>query len=134
MSSHTIADLIKARIAINDIITATNAESKKLVAEKKQNLEVLDGFILKTLNEMGVDSAKTDAGTAFKDLKESFTVEDREAFFAWVLETDNWEFLQSKVNATNAREYMKETNGLLPPGVKYNGFTVVKIRKPTKKA
>ena len=134
MADHSIGDLVKARMAINDLISVANADSKKLVAEKKHNLEILDGFILKALNEMGMDSAKTEFGTASKDTKESFTVEDRQAFFDWIIKHDAWHFVPAKINAVDARTYMKENDGVLPPGIKYGGFTVVKFRKPTKKA
>jgi len=130
---YDIGTLVKARIETNDRIAAANAEAKKLVEAEKRSLEVIDGFILKKLNEMGVDSAKTEFGTAFKDNKESFTIEDREAFFKWVREKDAWHFVPAKINSTDAKTYMKETEGLLPPGVKYNSFIMPKIRKPTKK-
>lgn len=133
MSEFNIGKLIWARIKLNDMITQRTKDMKSSVEDLKKQLEMLDNQVLLMLNEAGVDSIKSENGTAYKDNKETFTVKDRDAFVTWVRENDTWEFLPAKVNAENARTYMKENGGALPPGVGYNCFIVPKFRRPTKK-
>jgi len=133
MSTYTIAQLVQLRMFIASDIDTKTKDMKKSIEAEKMKLDKVEIAILDKLNELGLDSAPTEFGTASKDLKESFTVSDREAYFKWISETDNWHFLDAKVNKPNARTFVKEHEGELPPGVKYSAFMKTKYRKPVKK-
>lgn len=129
----SVDKLIQARIAVDDKIRAINKSMKEQVATLEDKLDLIDNVVLDRMNQQGVDSFKTEFGTAFKDNKESYTVDDRVAFIEWVKETDSWNFLPAKVNASDARNYLEQNSGALPPGVKYGCFTVPKFRRPSTK-
>lgn len=133
MSQYTIAQLVQLRFTISTFISEKTSEMKKSIESEKLKLDLVENSILEKLNELGVDKVTTEFGTASKDLKESFTMEDREVCFDWIKETDNWHFLSAAISTPNIKQYVKDNKGELPPGVKYSAFLRTKYRKPTKK-
>lgn len=75
-----IATLIKNRRRLADMITKLNQKSKDSVSGMKDNLEKIDSAIMKYLNEQGLDSVKSEFGTAFKDTKDRLNISDSIAF------------------------------------------------------
>ena len=133
MSKHTIAQLVQIRMHLANLIDEKTKEMKASIEEDKKKLNLVELAVLDKLNELGLEKAPTEFGTASKDLKESFSVEDKEAYFDWIKSSDSWHFLDARVNAPNAKTYVKEHQGELPPGIKYSAFMRTKYRKPTKK-
>jgi hypothetical protein len=116
-----------------------NHEIEKIIDPLQSEREASLCAILQT-NKL--KSVKTSFGTVFKDLKESVTVEDKDTFIEFIKETGN--FNLATISAAKAvilekmgeLEEDKETgdkhrpNGeAIPPGVKYNAFRTVKVRK-----
>jgi len=128
-----IGKLVDLRIRLKDRITAAEKASKETTSLDKERLAKLDAMLLKALLDTNQESARTDAGTVYKNPKESFTVADREVFLNWVRENDMWHMLPSSVNSADVREYKEENHGQLPPGIKYSCFVTVGVRRPTNK-
>lgn len=87
-------------------------------------------------------STKTGFGTVFKDLKESVIVEDWDALLDYIIAEKRWNLLNKAVSKTVVLENMgelvedkatgdkhREDGTEIPPGVKYNAFRTVKVRK-----
>lgn len=124
--------LIDMRIRLDDRIGEKSKELKSLIKSDKESLTKIDGLLMLKLNESKADSLKTKFGTAFKDLKESFTITDRTTFTEWVKKTDNWHFFTNALSKTDAKKY-REDSGELPPGINYSSFPTIKVRRATKK-
>ena len=60
--------------------------------------------------------------------KSSATVTDPEAFRAYVKDMGDWDVCDLRANAPAVLEYIK-ANGTLPPGVKYNTFRTLGVRR-----
>jgi hypothetical protein len=110
-------------------------EKKKRDTAHKESLrrlieamEKIEGGLLEFLNANGVNSVASDFGTAFKMTEVSATVADKEAFMAFVKETDQFEALDIKCNKTFAKDYVEE-NQEPPPGVKYTTMATVGVQR-----
>lgn len=109
-------------------------DTKALIAERhKAEMERVNKALAKierllsdVLNEQGVEAMRTTSGMVHRSIKTSTTVEDREAYMAFVRENEAWNFLESKANKTAVEEYLEE-HGELPPGVRVSRFVTVRI-------
>jgi hypothetical protein len=97
---------------------------KKVVAA----MDRLEAGLLEFLNDSGTNSVASDAGTAYRSVKTSASVEDKDAFWSFVIETGQREALDVKANATFVKTYMEE-NQSVPPGVKVSQITVVGVQR-----
>jgi len=90
----------------------------------------MEAIILKTFQDSGIDSARTDAGTAYISTRTSATVGSREELFQWIQEDfeERSIFLENRVSKV-AVEQFKAANDDLPPGVNFRSELVVGVRR-----
>lgn len=91
-------------------------------------MDELESTMLKYFETHGINSAATDAGTAYKSLRESYSVADPVLFREWVQEQGDLSFFESRASKTAVEAYIAET-GEIPPGVKYSADMSVGFRR-----
>lgn len=79
-------------------------------------------------NETGVESFRTNSGTAFKKIKKAYRVEDWDAYAAWLIETDNLHCVEKRP-AKNAVEEVHNETGEVPPGLRFEQEIEYQFRK-----
>lgn len=104
-------------------------------AEEQADLNIarLQRVIHQRLIKMGTTSVKTDAGTAIRTEKTSFSVTDP-AEFRDAIRRNPDEFIgliQTRVTQASVAEYYEQT-GALPPGITSVTEETLSIRKPSK--
>ena len=115
---------IKLRDTKKEKDEAHKESLKKVVAA----MDRLEAGLLEHLNDAGVNSVASDAGTAYKSVMVSATVEDKTAFLSFVKETDQFEAMDIKANKTWVKEYLDE-NQEVPPGVKVSQIQTVGVQR-----
>lgn len=104
----------------------------------KAKMAMVQGAMLKFLLETKQDAAKSSEGVFYKQLEHKAIGSDWGAFYAWVKETDSFDYLEKRIKVTEVVEYMKthaavdaEGNPVraLPPGVSLNSEWVVRVRQ-----
>ena len=114
-------------------IKAEHAEKRKAWeaddASYKAKLEEIENYMLSTLNENGMQSVKTTAGTFYRKEKIIPQGADWDAFYKWVAENDAFDALERRIKATFVSQYMEEHDGAIPPGVNVFRQWVVGVRK-----
>jgi hypothetical protein len=123
-----IKESVKEYRALLDQKAQMKAKFEFDVAPINEKLAKIEGEIMQAMEETGVDSFKTEYGTAYKSTKVSVTCSDKGAFMDFVKSTDNWGLLEVRPSKTAVEEFLSGTN-LLPTGVSYKTFTTVNIRK-----
>lgn len=113
---------LKIRDKRAEIKKVYEAEDKALLDQQER----LEGELLRFLNDSGVDSSRTEAGTFFKQKDVIPTGADWAAFYAWVREHDAFDALERRIKKTFITEYMEANDDALPPGV--STFTRYKVR------
>ena len=91
-------------------------------------MDQIEAGLLEFLDASGSNSIASDAGTAYKSVKTSTSVADKETFMAFVKETEQWDALDVKCNQTFAKDYMEE-NEEVPPGVKVSQIATVGVQR-----
>jgi hypothetical protein len=123
------AEVVATYIKLRDRRAQRKNEYEAADAADKEKQEKIEAYLLKEFNESGVDSIKTEFGTAYKTSKLSVTTADKEAFFHnWVVPNGAWEFLDIKPNKTAVQQY-KAAHDDIPPGLNWSETMSVNVRR-----
>lgn len=128
MSKLTPAQMVAAYIKLRDYKKSADDEFKNSMKRTNEAMEKLEGQLLEHLNTSGGDSLKCPEGTVYKNTQTTATVENREAFKAYVEQHDLWEAMDIRANKVFVREYMEE-KGVAIPGVKVTQLATVGVRR-----
>lgn len=123
-----IQELVGKYVKIRDAKAEITAQHKKELERYNHALDKIEKMLAAEFEELGTDSVRTDAGTAYRSVQTSASVADRDAFFRFVEENKAWNFLESRVNKTAVSEFIA-ANDDLPPGVNVSRRVVVNIRR-----
>lgn len=119
-----IADFVRLR----DEIKRLEDEHKKQMAPYRETLEKLSNVLMGHLNAVGAESIRAEAGTVYKTEKRSASIADKQAFWDFVMSTQNFDLLDYKANVTAVSEYIDEKHAL-PPGVNFTSTILVGVRR-----
>lgn len=120
-----IRTFVKIRDARSELKTAWETKDREL----KDKLDRLEQFMLQTMNDTGIESFKTAAGTAYRTTTLVPTGSDWTAFYKWVKENDAFDFIFRRIKADAVKDYMDQHDGQVPPGVSVFGKLGVTIRR-----
>lgn len=125
-------------ILIDTIITRFVALRDKRSALKKKyddadellktDMGKLEAYLLKKLNEVGSDTFKTEAGTAYIAIDTKVSCADWPLFWKWCAENSRVDMLEKRVSSKSVSEYEAE-HGVLPPAVNVSKERVVRVRR-----
>jgi len=118
---------IEFYVKIRDAKAAAKAAFTKETERMTLALTKLEGEILKGLDEGKVESVRTEAGTAYKKMRSTCTVKDRDEFYNWAVANDLLGAIDMKANAKAVRELLDA--GTDVPGIKYSELIQVGIRR-----
>ena len=130
LSEARTADLAKIYIMLRDRRAQRKAAYEADDADDKSKQERIEADLLRRFNEEGVESVRTEFGTAYKTLRTSASVADRDAYFTWLLDDpqERLTFLEARVNKTALEQY-RAANDALPPGVNWSETLIVNVRR-----
>jgi hypothetical protein len=124
-----IDDVVDKYIKLRDKKAQLEADHKLKMANIDDMLDKVEAVLLQQFEEIGVDSVKTKAGTAFATVRTSATVADWDAFFGeFILPNKAWEFLERRCSKTAVEQY-RSANEEIPPGINYAETRVINIRR-----
>jgi hypothetical protein len=123
-----VTDLVGKYIKLRDLKAKLDAEHKERTGPITAAMDKAEAALLAVFDQMGMDSAKCEAGTAYKTTKTSATVADMDAFLAFVKENEAWQFLERRVAKTQVDEYVA-ANQDLPPGINYSSVVSINVRR-----
>jgi len=124
----TQQELVEKYIVLRDKKAEIADEAKKKAAKINDMLTKIEARLLQHMNEQGVTSVKTEAGTFFKSRRTSTPVADWDAVLEYVKENDLWHMLERRVNKS-AIEQFRDENDDLPPGVGWKEEVTVNVRR-----
>lgn len=119
------ATYVKIRDTRAELRRAYEAEDQKL----KDQLETINGFLLATLQELGVESARTTHGTIYRSIDVKPSCGDWDAFGTWIIENEAVDALERRVKKSFITEYMETNNDELPPGISVTREFTVTVRR-----
>lgn len=123
-----IEALVEQYIKVRDRIEALKAKHKAELEPFEAVLEKIEGVMLEHFQTTGQESAKTAAGTAYRQKQTSATVADRPAFMQWLQDTNRWDCADVRAGKTAITEYIDEHEAP-PPGINYSARYKVNFRR-----
>lgn len=123
-----LSDAVSLYIKMRDKKAQMKAEFDASVAPLNEKMEKLEAKLLDVFNKTGMDSVKTEFGTAYTTTRVTASVADREIFMTHVRENDDWALLEVRA-AKAAVEQYRENNNDLPPGISMREERVVNVRR-----
>jgi hypothetical protein len=89
----------------------------------------IEALLLIRFKELGIDSVKTEFGTAYSSTQTSATLADWDAFRAFCQnQADPFQYLDRKANKTAVEQY-RSSNDELPPGINWSETRTVNFRR-----
>ena len=124
-----IGKIIQHYIICRDGLKKLSDKFKADSAEYRQAMTNMENTILEQATEQGVDSFKTEYGTAFKSKTFKVAVEDWDMALKYIIKNDLTHMLTKSVAKAAAGEYMEQNNGQLPPGLKEKPWINLNVRR-----
>ena len=131
MASETINDLVRDFVALRDELDAERKRYKEFEANQKLMMEGIEVKLLEKSRELGVESFRTESGTAFKTEKEFVRVGNWEVVIEYIKETGNFHMLEKRIGKLATLEILKENPEIAPQdiGVEYVVEEVIQVRR-----
>ena len=123
-----LSDLVAKYIELRDKKYELKHQYDFKAAQLDEVLGKIESKLLQVFDSAGMDSVKTEFGTAYASTRSTASVADKEAFMNFIKENEQWSLMEVRA-AKLAIEQYKTANGDLPPGVNYREERVVNIRR-----
>lgn len=120
-------------VTLRDSLTEWSRKKDAEEQKRKKKLEEIEMWLLQQSEALGVDSFKTEYGTAYKSMEEHYRIQDWNQVLEYVKRTDNFQVFQKRVTKTAVKEIQTET-GELPDGLDYFTEFKMHVRRPTRKS
>jgi hypothetical protein len=125
-----LSELVAMYIECRDAKASLKAEYEEKLAPIEDKLTKIEAKLLEVFNATGMESVKTEHGTAYMSTRTTVSVADRDAFMEFVKSGDHWSMMEVRAAKTAVEQY-KAANDDLPPGINWRSEVVVNIRRTT---
>lgn len=88
----------------------------------------IEAKLIQVFEETGMDSVKTEFGTAYTTTRTTASVADREAFMEYIRANDEWPLMEVRASKAAIEQY-KSIHEELPPGINWREERVVNVRR-----
>lgn len=123
--SEAVSLYIKLRDKKAEIKAAMDEQIKPL----QEKMDRLEAKLLEAFQTTGVDSVKTEFGTAYTSVRTTASIADRDAFMEFVKAHEEWSLLEVRAAKTAIEQYRAANDDELPPGVNIREERVVNVRR-----
>ena len=144
-----VAQLTGIYLKLRNTKKDLEAQAKAKIQPLNQGMELIEGFFLSKMLELGVDSLKNEAGTPYRSEKVSITVADNMTFVDFVLDralsslpiseqargaikqamvdSGQLALIEARASKSAVEAYLEETKEL-PPGLNHRVEATVNVR------
>lgn len=124
-----LSEAVSLYIQMRDKKAQMKADFEASIAPLNEKMDKLEAKLLDVFNKTGMDSVKTEFGTAYATTRTTASVADREAFMDYVKANEEWALLEVRTSKTAVEQYRSANDNELPPGVNLREERVVNIRR-----
>lgn len=128
-----IATAVANYVSLRDMLGIERKSWEDHEKDVKFEQDRISMFLRDKGDEMGVDSFATPSGTAYRNVKTSYRIEDWDKYATWLLATNNLQCLEKRPAKLAVKEIHDET-GDVPPGLILYTEVEFNVRRPTKRS
>jgi phage host-nuclease inhibitor protein Gam len=123
-----LSEAVELYIKMRDKKAELKAEFDAKVAPLNEKMDKLEAKLLDVFNQTGMDSVKTESGTAYTTTRVTASVADKDVFMTHVRENDDWGLLEIRASKTAIEQY-RSVHDDIPPGISMREERVVNVRR-----
>lgn len=123
-----LSDLVGKYIELRDKKAQIKAEYDAKAQKIDEVLDKIEAALLNTFDQSGMDSVKTEFGTAYTSVRTTASVADPDAFMTFVRENEAWHMLEKRCSKQGVEQYKAEHEAL-PPGINWRAERTVNFRR-----
>jgi hypothetical protein len=124
-----LSEVVAKYIELRDRKAAIKGEYDAKVATLDQQLTHIEGKLLQVFDQLGMDSVRTEFGTAYKSERVTVSVADKDAFKQFCIDTGEFSLMEVRAAKTAVEQYKAANDGQLPPGLNWRAEHVVNFRR-----
>jgi len=124
-----LSEAVSLYIQMRDKKTQMKAEFDASIAPLNEKMDKLEAKLLDVFNKTGMDSVKTEFGTAYATTRTTASIADREVFMDFVKSKEEWALLEVRASKAAVEQYRSANDDELPPGINIREERVVNIRR-----
>ena len=124
-----LSEAVTLYIQLRDKKAQMKSDFDASVAPINEKMDKLEAKLLDVFNKTGMDSVKTEHGTAYTTVRTTASVADRETFMNFVKANEEWSLLEVRASKTAIEQFRESNDDELPPGVNMRSERVVNIRR-----
>lgn len=124
-----LSEAVTLYIQLRDKKAQMKSDFDASVAPINDKMEKLEAKLLDVFNKTGMDSVKTEHGTAYTAVRTTASVADREAFMDFVKANEEWSLIEVRAAKTAIEQFRDNNDNELPPGINIRSERVVNIRR-----
>ena len=124
-----LSEAVTLYIQLRDKKAQMESDFDASVAPINDKMEKLEAKLLDVFNKTGMDSVKTEHGTAYTAVRTTASVADREAFMDFVKANEEWSLIEVRAAKTAIEQFRDNNDNELPPGINIRSERVVNIRR-----
>jgi autonomous glycyl radical cofactor GrcA len=126
-----LSEAVEVYIKLRDKKAQMKAAFDAEVSPINEKLAQLEAKLMEVFNTTGMDSVKTEFGTAYTVNRSTASVADREIFMDYVKNNEEWSLLEVRVSKTAVEQFREANDNEIPPGVNLRVERVVNVRRST---
>lgn len=123
-----IGTIVERYIQLRDKKAELDQAHKAKMETINVALDKMEALLLAEFGKLGLDSAASPAGTAYKSVRSSAKVLDWDSTLAWIKANERWDILYRNVAKTAVEEFRNETQ-TLPPGIDWREEVTLNVRR-----
>jgi phage host-nuclease inhibitor protein Gam len=124
-----LSEAVTLYIQLRDKKAQMKSDFDASVAPINEKMDKLEAKLLDVFNKTGMDSVKTEHGTAYTAVRTTASVADREAFMEFVKANEEWSLIEVRAAKTAIEQFRDNNDDALPPGINIRSERVVNIRR-----
>lgn len=124
-----LSEVVEMYISLRDEKATVKAEYDAKINTIDSKLDKIEAKLLEVFDQMGMDSVKTEYGTAYRSVRTFASVADKDAFMTFVKATQDWTLLEVRAAKAAVEQYKSANGDQLPPGINWRAENVVNFRR-----
>lgn len=124
-----ISEAIGLYVQLRDKLSEEKSAYQDKVAPLVEKKDKLEAKILEALNSQGVESFKTEFGTAYTSSRTTASIADKDSFLAYMKEHNEWSLTTLAPSAPAIKQFIEATEGDMPPGVNLNTQRTIVVKR-----
>lgn len=121
-------ELVRTYIQVREKKSQLKAAYEEKAGELTTLQDKIEALLLIKFGELGVESIKTDEGTAYTSVQTRASVADWDTFWDFVKKHEAFDMVERRVSKAAVEQY-KSANDDLPPGLNWSETRVVNFRR-----